>query len=118
MIEIWHLFWAVPFCLTLGMIFGEIFGFWNGKCGEIRQIRKKPEEAESETGFASEDESLRRADKNERDPMSLRNGYGVTRSKDPTFAEQWVNIMNFSGESQTEVDYEESEGDYPAEDMG
>ncbi len=42
-------------------------------------------------------------------PMFLRNGYGVTRDKNPTFAEQWVNIMNYSGESQLEGDYEETE---------
>ena len=41
--------------------------------------------------------------------MSLRNGFYTTRAKDPTFAEQWVNIMNYSGESQTEGDYEETE---------
>ena len=40
------------------------------------------------------------------DPMTLRNGYGVTRNEHPTFAEQWVNIMNYSGENQKEEDYE------------
>lgn len=49
------------------------------------------------------------------DPMTLRNGYGVTRCQNPTFAEQWVNIMNYSGENQKEEDYE---GDYSAEDLG
>ena len=39
-------------------------------------------------------------------PMTLRNGYGVTRCEKPTFAEQWVNIMNYSGENQKEEDYE------------
>ena len=42
--------------------------------------------------------------------MTLRNGYGVTKDRMPTFAEQWVNIMNYSGESQEE-DYEETEVD-------
>lgn len=42
----------------------------------------------------------------ELDPMTLRNGYGVTRCEKPTFAEQWVNIMNYSGENQKEEDYE------------
>ena len=42
----------------------------------------------------------------ELDPMTLRNGYGVTRCEKPTFAEQWVNIMNYSGENQREEDYE------------
>ena len=31
----------------------------------------------------------------------------MTRDKNPTFAEQWVNIMNYNGESQLEEDYEE-----------
>ncbi|MBR3935084.1 MAG: hypothetical protein IKJ57_00870 [Oscillospiraceae bacterium] len=43
------------------------------------------------------------------DPMTLRNGYGVTKDRNPTFAEQWVNIMNYSGESQLEGDYDEIE---------
>ena len=43
-------------------------------------------------------------------PMILRNGYGVTRDRKPTFAEQWVNIVNYCGESQLEGDYEENEG--------
>lgn len=50
-------------------------------------------------------------EKTEPEPLELRNGFGVTREKNPTFAEQWVNILNYSGESQTEVDYEETEGD-------
>lgn len=50
-------------------------------------------------------------------PMALRNGYGVTRDKNPTFAEQWVNIMNYSGESQREKDYEGTEENYTAENL-
>ena len=45
----------------------------------------------------------------ERDPYSLRNGYSTTRAHDPTFAEQIVNLINFSGENQKEGDYEETE---------
>ena len=41
--------------------------------------------------------------------FELRNGFGVTKDKTPTFAEQWMNILNYSGERQTEVDYEETE---------
>ncbi len=48
-------------------------------------------------------------------PMTLRNGYGVTKDKNPTFAEQWVNIMNYNGESQREEGYEE---DYPEGNLG
>ena len=40
------------------------------------------------------------------DPMTLRNDFGVYKGKKPTFAEQWVNIMNYSGENQKEEDYE------------
>ena len=39
-------------------------------------------------------------------PMTLRNGFGVTRCEKPTFAEQWVNIMNFDGRNQKEGDNE------------
>ena len=42
----------------------------------------------------------------ELDPMTLRNDFGVYRGEKPTFAEQWVNIMNYSGENQKEEDYE------------
>lgn len=45
----------------------------------------------------------------ERSPMDLRNGFCVTKAKDPTFAEQWVNILNYNGESQTEGENEETE---------
>ncbi len=41
--------------------------------------------------------------------MTLRNGYGVTSDENPTFAEQWVNIMNYSGISQREEYYEREE---------
>ena len=51
------------------------------------------------------------------DPMSLRNGFGVTKAKDPTFAEQWVNILNYDGRNQKEEDYG-GEEDYSAENMG
>lgn len=45
----------------------------------------------------------------ERSPMDLRNGFCVTKAKDPTFAEQWVNILNYNGESQMEGENEEAE---------
>ncbi len=44
-------------------------------------------------------------------PMTLRNGYSVTTDKNPTFAEQWVNIMNYNGESQREEFYESEEAE-------
>ena len=44
----------------------------------------------------------------ELDSMMLRNGYGVAGYEKPTFAEQIVNIANFSGENQKEENYEEN----------
>ena len=38
----------------------------------------------------------------ELDAMTLRNGYGVSGYEKPTFAEQILNIANFSGENQKE----------------
>ncbi|MBR5309578.1 MAG: hypothetical protein IKU42_00455 [Oscillospiraceae bacterium] len=66
--------------------------------------RKKPEEKPKEIFYEEEGEGI------EPSPMILRNGYGVTRDRKPTFAEQWVNIVNYCGESQLEGDYEENEG--------
>lgn len=94
MIDIINLLWIVPFCLGIGFIFAEISGSWNRKCAEIRQIEKGAEEKTA----PEENEEL--------DPMTLRNGFGVTRDENPTFAEQWMNIMNYSGENQKEEDYE------------
>lgn len=54
----------------------------------------------------------------EPDFMILRNGFGVTSDKHPTVAQQWVNIMNYTGENQTEVDYEETAEAYTAENLG
>lgn len=45
----------------------------------------------------------------EREIPELRNGFGVTKDKNPSLAEQWINILNYSGESQREADYEETE---------
>ena len=65
----------------------------------------RPKETEKEKAplpFEKQSET----EEEELDPMTLRNGYGVTRCEKPTFAEQWVNIMNYSGENQKEEDYE------------
>lgn len=105
MIDIINLLWIVPFCLGIGFVFAEIIGSWNRKCGEIRQVEKETEE------------TVRPEDGEELNPMRLRNGFGVTKDKNPTFAEQWVNIMNYSGENQKEEDYEENERDYPEGNM-
>lgn len=42
----------------------------------------------------------------EEEAVILRNGFGVTKEKDANLAEQWVNIMNYNGQSQREEDYE------------
>ena len=54
----------------------------------------------------------------EMDPLTLRNGYGITKDRNPTFAEQWVNIMNYSGESQLEGDYDEIERNNSSKHLG
>ena len=66
--------------------------------GIFKSEKKKAEENPSPAALSSE-----------RSPMDLRNGFRVTKAKDPTFAEQWVNILNYNGESQTEGENEETE---------
>jgi hypothetical protein len=73
-------------------VFGFLLGYFAFK-------PKKEEKAP----FAFEDETTK---EKEPDPMALRNGFGVTRCEKPTFAEQWVNIMNFDGRNQKEGDNE------------
>ena len=67
-------------------------------------FRPKEEKEKAPLPVKEEKEPL----EEEIDPMTLRNGYGVTRCEKPTIAEQMVNIMNYSGENQKEGDYEES----------
>lgn len=87
------IFLSVAFlCLFLGFVLGEKGKNSYGEKIAVEEVSEKEEELPF---------------------MKLRNGFGVTRDKDPTFAEQWVNIMNYSGESQTEESYEENERDYP-----
>lgn len=81
---------------VIGMMGGEILAYrikrdYGGNPTEEEEIPPLPEDEEKP------------------DPMSLRNGMGVTRCENPTFAEQLVNIMNYSGENQKEGDYEEGE---------
>ena len=45
---------------------------------------------------------LKDEEEEELDPMTLRNDFGVYRGEKPTFAEQWVNIMNYNGRNQKE----------------
>lgn len=75
----------------LDFIFGIGFGY-------LLFRPKKEKKEKAPVPFEEEEKEL--------DPMTLRNGYGVTRCEKPTFAEQWVNIMNYSGENQREEDYE------------
>lgn len=81
---------------AIGMMGGEIIAF------RINRDYGGKRKEEEETPPPSEEEGAT-------DPMSLRNGMGVTRCENPTFAEQLVNIMNYSGENQKEGDYEEGE---------
>ncbi len=98
MFETWEVIVLNLFCFVMGYVFFTVFE----KTGENLS---EPSEKE-ERVFIKED------------PMELRNGFGVTKDKNPTFAEQWVNIMNFSGESQTEEEYEETEYHYPEKHLG
>ena len=84
------------------IVLSAVLGFVLSELSNLK--RKKREENPEEEGIPEEKESRQ---------MALRNGFGVTRDKNPTFAEQWVNIMNYCGESQTEDGYEE-ENDYTA----
>ena len=108
MIEVWHLLVIIPLCLGFGYIFGEVMENYNRKRAEIKLTEKRPEDDPEKEAFP-EDIKL--------DPMMLRNGSGVTRCENPTFAEQIVNIMNYSGKNQKEGDYEPGE-DYTSEHLG
>lgn len=57
---------------------------------------KKTEKEEAPLPFEEKPEE------EELDPMTLRNDFGVYRGEKPTFAEQWVNIMNYNGKNQKE----------------
>ena len=101
MFDILNLFWIVPFCLCVGFIFGEESSEFNRKRAEIKETRN-----EEKYFFVEED------------PLALRNGFGTTRDEKPTFAEQWVNIMNYKGENQKEEDYAEEESFGSEENLG
>ena len=65
----------------------------------------RPEKAEKEKApLVIEDQ--KEQEESELDPMTLRNDFGVYRGDKPTWAEQWVNIINYNGENQKEGDYE------------
>jgi len=55
--------------------------------------------------FKKEETTAKNEEKEE--AVILRNGFGVTKDKDANIAEQWVNIMNYNGQSQREEDYEQ-----------
>ena len=76
--------------VSIGIIVGA---FWNRRKTETKEAAVIEEDP-----VLSEEPDL--------DPMTLRNDFGVYKGKKPTFAEQWVNIMNYSGENQKEEDYE------------
>lgn len=65
----------------------------------------KPKKAEKEKApLVIEDQ--KEQEESELDPLTLRNDFGVYRGDKPTWAEQWVNIINYNGENQKEGDYE------------
>lgn len=76
----------------LYLLFGIGLGYLIGR-------PKKKKEEKAPLPFEEPEEE-------ELDPMTLRNDFNVYRGEKPTFAEQWVNIMNYSGENQKEGDYE------------
>ena len=94
MIHFEYLLCAGFFCIMAGTV---LFCFSES----LKRKKEKVETAVKIRENTEEDETI--------DPMTLRNGYGVTKDRNPTFAEQWVNIMNYSGESQLEGDYDEIE---------
>lgn len=97
------------------ILFAAALAAWVLSGLEIRKLRRElrsfRKEEKPETPEMKEEEIA------ERNPMSLRNGYGVTKQKDPTFAEQIMNVINYRGENQLEEDYEDERIE-PAEDMG
>lgn len=56
--------------------------------------------------FFKKEETTAKSEEKEK-AVILRNGFGVTKDKDANIAEQWVNIMNYNGQSQREEDYEQ-----------
>ncbi|MBQ7123882.1 MAG: hypothetical protein IJO01_04645 [Oscillospiraceae bacterium] len=56
--------------------------------------------------FFKKEETTAKSEEKE-EAVILRNGFGVTKDKDANIAEQWVNIMNYNGQSQREEDYEQ-----------
>ena len=56
--------------------------------------------------FFKKEETIAKSEEKE-ETVILRNGFGVTKDKDANIAEQWVNIMNYNGQSQREEDYEQ-----------
>ena len=97
-----------PEILVLLFLFGGA-GFAFGKIFKTDFSKKKKAEEEAPSAFFDSEK--------EPEMMALRNGFNVTRDKNPTFAEQWVNIMNYSGENQKEENYEETT-DYTEENLG
>ena len=89
MTELMIFLWAVSFCFLSGFLFEKNF-----------EKKQKQEESKSREIMNEEIDCY---------PMELRIGFGVTTDKNPTFAELWVNIMKYNGESQTEEVYEEND---------
>ncbi len=94
--------------LALLFIFGGM-GFLFGKNFKADFLKNKKAEEEAPSAFFDEEKAT--------ESLALRNGFKVTKDKNPTFAEQWVNIMNYSGENQKEENYEETTEDYTTDNL-
>jgi len=97
MTDIMDLMLIIPLCLVAGYVFAKVKGGIGKKGSKIKETEKEPEE------FRAQFEKEKNPEE-----IVLRNGYGITRDENPTFAEQWVNIMNYSGENQKEEGYGEN----------
>ncbi len=94
------------------LIFAFLFGgtgFLFGKTFKTERPKNKKAEEEAPSAFFDEEKFSER--------MALRNGFKVTADKNPTIAEQWVNIMNYSGENQKEENYEETKENHTEDNL-
>jgi uncharacterized protein CbrC (UPF0167 family) len=88
--------------LIMGLVLSEIVCFLLGLAAGAALPKKKKTEYEGPQD--SEEEEREKLS-----PYTLRNGSGVTKNADATFAEQIVNIMNYNGKNQKEEAFDEKE---------
>ena len=121
MIEVGAIIALCLFSAAVGMLFSETVLERNREAAKMKSAEENaealpPGEENEETLPPCVPQRSPSPVRGGNDEMRLRNGMGVTRDRNPSFAEQWVNIMNYNGESQLEGDYEET--DDPAGDLG